>query len=386
MAKGNEMLGYSEMNQRRVAELIGEADTLMRARAEKPEGAIGLSQSEIREYSILRALRETLNMARARQAWALPGIEGEAHRACVKKFGEPPGSNLSIYIPPEVLYRDLTAAVASGGGYLAGTTTGGSYIEMLRNRSVALRLGAQLLPGQRENLLIPRQSGAATAQWLTSEATPPTESAQTLQQIAAAPKTVAAYTEISRQLLLQSNPAAELFVTTDLAAVSAIAVDAAAIKGSGASGEPLGILGTADIGGFSGTSLGLDGLAEAQQDVLDSNAMLNPATLGYATTPTVAKLLKGRQRFTGTDSPLWRGPLHDGNVEGVRAISSKQIPAGDMIYGDWSQILIPEWGTLALEINPYANFAAAIVGVRALWSIDVVVRHAASFSVATSIT
>jgi hypothetical protein len=34
----------------------------------------------------------------------------------------------------------------------------------------------------------------------------------------------------------------------------------------------------------------------------------------------------------------------------------------------------------------FADFKALIIGIRAVWSVNVIVRHAASFTVATSIT
>jgi HK97 family phage major capsid protein len=373
--------------QRQARELVGEAHRLMAALDcdEKPQGLVGLTPGEIERYSLLRVIGEMADMKRVGRPWRIEGVEGEAHRELVKKHGEL-ASHLALYIPPEIQHRDLTANVASAGGYLVGAVTGGSYIEVLRNRSVAFRLGAQRLPGQRENLLIPRQSGAATAAWLSTEGSAATESQQTLQQVTGAPKTVGAYTEISRQLTKQSNPSAEALVMTDLASVIALALDTAVIAGTGATGQPTGLTLTPGIGTFSGTTLGLTALAEAQEDVLAANALLNPQTLGYATTPAVAKLLKGRQRFTGSDTPCWQGPLHDGEIEGVRSIASLQIPTAAMIFGDWSQILIPEWGVLAIEINPFAGFQAAIIGVRSFWTCDVVVRHAESFTLSSSIT
>jgi hypothetical protein len=57
-----------------------------------------------------------------------------------------------------------------------------------------------------------------------------------------------------------------------------------------------------------------------------------------------------------------------------------------MLYGDWDQVVIAEWGVLQVEVNPYANFQAGIIGVRAMVSVDVGLRYAAAFSLATSIT
>lgn len=380
------MLTHPELAMKRIVELSREAGLLAATlNAENKPLGIGLTSTEVREYSLLRAIGEIADMVRAQRAWRLSGVEGEAHRALEARHGHLQ-SAAAFYVPVEVQYRDLTAAVAGAGGYLVQSTTGGSYIDALRNRSVAFRLGAQSLPGQRDNLTIPRQSGSASAVWLNDEGATATESQQAIQQIAGTPKTVSGYTEISRQLTRQSNSAAEQLVVRDLGAVVAVALDAEVISGTGTDGKPLGITNTAGVGAFSGTTLGLDALSEAQQDILTANALLDPDTLGYATTPAVAKLLKTRQRFTGTDTPLWQGALHDGQIEGVRAISSLQLAAASMIYGDWSQVLIPEWGALAIEVNPYANFRAGIIGVRALWSVDVIIRHAASFTVAASIT
>jgi HK97 family phage major capsid protein len=168
--------------------------------------------------------------------------------------------------------------------------------------------------------------------------------------------------------------------------VVALAVDNASINGTGASGQPLGIVGTAGIGAVTGTTLAYSGVVEFQTDVLTANALVNPAAAGYVATPAVAALLSGRSRFTNTDTPLWEGSLMDGAVAGFRAMSSTQIAAGRMLFGDFSQLVIAEWGALEIEVNPYANFAAGITGVRAFYTVDVGVRYAGSFSYSTAIT
>ena len=53
---------------------------------------------------------------------------------------------------------------------------------------------------------------------------------------------------------------------------------------------------------------------------------------------------ENRQQFTNTDTPLWVGAIHKGQISGVRAIATKQIPAATMIYGDWSHAAVVGMG------------------------------------------
>lgn len=360
---------------------------IIKARSEETKthpAHLGLSSKEQREFSIARMIH-----ACASNDWSQAGFEVECSRELAKRMNKTP-SPTRFLVPldvqmraVEIQRRDLTVATAGAGGYLVGTTNVG-FIDMLRNRAVAFRMGATRLTGLRESVTVPRQSAAATAYWLANEATAITESQQTFVQMALTPKNVGAYTEISRQLLLQSNPAAEAIVTADLAAQVALAVDLAALEGSGASGQPTGIANTSGIGAVTGTSIDYAKVLEFQTDVADANVM--PVRGGYVTTPAVAALLKQRVKFASTASPLWEGNIWDGTMEGFPAMSSKQLTAATMIFGDWTMLVVGEWGTLEIDVNPYADFKAALVGVRAIYTVDVGVRIPAAFSRATSIT
>lgn len=363
----------------------------------QPASRLGLSSRDTERFSIMRAIK-----ACAGKSWQKDApYELEISKAVAQRLGKVADEN-HFFVPFEVLQRpfdiqaieqlrqqlgltkrDLTVATASAAGYLVETGNEG-FIEMLRNRSVAFTMGVRRLSGLVGNVTIPRQSAAATAYWLPTEATQITESQQTFVQIAMTPKTVGAYTEISRQLLLQSNPSAEGIVTDDLAKVCAIAADLAVLNGSGAGGQPLGIIGTSGIGGVTGTTIAYGGIVEFQTDVAASN--VRPMAGGYVMTPTVAGLLMGRQRFSGTDTPLWVGNVWDGTMSGFKAMSSNQMPAATILFGDWSEIIVAEWGVLEVEVNPYANFQAGIIGVRCMYSMDVGVRRPFAFSLATSVT
>ena len=173
-------------------------------------------------------------------------------------------------------------------------------------------------------------------------------------------------------------------MNADLAAIVGIAVDTGVISGSGAAGQPHGIIGLAGVGTATGTALALAGLLTAQGTVGAANVV--PVRGGWASTFVNSALLRARQEFANTYSPLWYGSVWDGMMVGYPALASNQIPTGDVIFGDWAQIVVAEWGVLEVEVNPYANFQAGIIGVRAIMTIDVGVRYPAAFYVITAVT
>lgn len=271
----------------------------------------------------------------------------------------------------------------AGGNMTATNLRPQDFIELLRNATLLKQLGARTLSGLVGNADITRQTGAATGYWLSTEATAITESQQTVGLLQLRPKVLGAYTEISRLLLQQSTPDADAFVMEDLAQVLGLSLDAAGIN-VGGSGAPVGILGTPGIGAFTGTSLGLVALLDAQTDVAGANALNTGCS--YLTTPTVASLLAQRQRFASTDTPLWKGNILAGEVLGFNGLSTNQMPAATAIFGDFRQVVFAEWGALEIAANPYANFAVGITGIRAFYTCDVGVRIAGAFSAASSIT
>jgi HK97 family phage major capsid protein/HK97 family phage prohead protease len=364
-----------------------------RNKGSKPVTNLGLSAPERKRFSITRAIQ-----ACADQNWSKAGFEAECSREIAGRLGRVLDPR-KILVPLEIQERelgvtraqvdavlgrrDLTVATAGAGGFLVETANVG-FIELLRNVAVVFRMGATRMPGMVGNVTIPKQSAAGTPYWLANEGSTITESQPTFVQIALSPKTVGGYTEISRNLLMQSSPAVEGLVLTDLAAIVSLAADLAVLNGSGSAGQPTGILGTSGIGSVTGTSLDYADIIEFQTDTAAGNSLFGNS--GYVTTPAVAGLLKQRVKFSSTASPIWDGQLLEANVDGYRGMASQQMPAATMLFGDFGTVLVPEWGILELEVNPYAGFTAGIVGVRALYSLDVGVRYATAFSAASSIT
>lgn len=333
------------------------------------------------QYSIPRAVRSILA-----GNWGRGGAENQSPEYATSKalesiFG--PAAYNGVRLPNDAL-RDLTAGVVGDGGYLVPTFTKG-YVDDLQPASVALKMGATVESAENAGHNVPSGDTSVVTEWLPDETTPITESSPTFVSINSTIKILGAYCEISRQLLLQSN--AEAVLRRMLNRAAAAALDAAIINGSGASGQPMGIVGTTGIGTFTGTSLDQAALRNAQADVGNADAVLTPEAQGYVTTPTVAELLTTRARATGSDRMLWEGKSSDGTVEGCRAMSTTGCPAGTMIFGDWSAVTVLQFdGGLSIAVDPYSKFNTGLVGLRLLMPVDIIITHPAAFSVATSVT
>jgi len=353
---------------------------------------LGLTRKETQRYSLMNALRASVN-----KSWEKAGLELECNKAISERLHRLPRSETSFFVPLDVMMadrginrggmqRDMTSAGVSGSQYMVGTDNlSGSFIDLLRNTSVALSMGVTRLSGLVGNVTIPKMTAGNTAYWLSDENTQITESQPTIGQMALAPKNVAALTELSHQLMQQSTPDAETLVLTSIARDIGLAVDVGILRGSGSAGQPTGIANTGSIGAFTGTSLAAAALLDAQADVATANA-LYPGC-GYVTTPAVAALLMARPELPSTGTTrMWKGNMQMGSIFDFPAMSSAQMSSATMLFGWWPSVYLAEWGVLELMTNPYSDFTRGLTAVRGWYTCDVGVRYPGAWSYASSIT
>jgi len=352
---------------------------------------VGLSRKDTQQYSLFRAIRALRFGSSDPKYMDAAKFEIECSRQVAKQIGRE--GSTGILVPGEVLVRSLgdaatrAMAVSPGakGGYMVSVENAG-FIDILRNRSVAMRMGARQLSGLTGNVMFPRQTGKPTVTWQAGEGVSVTAADQTLGQLSMTPKTCIAITDVSEQLLRQSSPSAEAFVMADLAADVAIdGVDAAVINGTGGA-QPLGIKNT------TGITSGQDSATCTYAKLLafpvaagGANAIRgNP---GWVTNIAGAAVLMQKQRFTSTDTPVWVGNLLDGSLVGFNAMSSEQLASGNLIFGSWDELVIGDWGVLELSTdNGGTRFNQAQVGIRAMWMVDVMLRYPQAFVVSTNLS
>ncbi|WP_028317472.1 phage major capsid protein [Desulfobulbus elongatus] len=291
--------------------------------------------------------------------------------------------------------RELTVGTATAGGHTVATNLlAGSFVDILRNRSMVMNLGPTILTNLIGDVAIPRQTGSSAPYYIGEGDDIPASDAS-FDQILLTPYTIGARTSYSRKALLQASIDMEQFVRQDLGKILALGVDLAAINGTGTNNQPLGILNTSGIGVVAG---GENGAAPSHGDMVGlwaqiANDNADAGNMAFLTNSKVCAKLMTVDKGTDTGEFVIQNlPGQDGFTlaAGMRCGISNQVPSNltkgtatdcsAIICGNWADLLIGMWGGLDIIVDPYSDSASGKVHVTAFLSFDVAVRHPESFA------
>ena len=338
---------------------------------------IGLTEKETKRFSILKAINAMANPT-DRAAQENAAFEFECSREAGKIYNATPQG---VMLPPEILrtwgQRDLNASDDSN--LIGEDYRGSDFIDVLRNNSAVMPL-ATTLNGLSGDVKIPKKTAASTAAFISAEGGAAGESEMTIGSVTMSPKTCGAFTDCTRQLLIQSSIDVENLIRDDLAKSMAVAIDNGALEGSGSSGNPTGITNTSGINTVSLSSAAAPTWAETVS--MESSLAVDNALLGdlaYIVHPTNYGTLK----TTTKDSGSGRFIAENGEVNGYKVVVSPQLTVNNYVFGNFRDLLIGFFGGLDIVVDPYSNSSSGTVRIVALQSVDVNVRHAVSFCAAS---
>jgi HK97 family phage major capsid protein/HK97 family phage prohead protease len=338
---------------------------------------VGLEAKEVQRFSFLRAITALANPT-DRNAQEAAAFEREVSEEAAKRYDKPASG---ILVPNEVLQgytRDLNVGTATAGGNLVETELlAGSFIDILRNRMAVMQAGVTTLNGLSGNVSIPRQTSASTAYWV-GEGSDVTESQQAFDQVNLTPKTIGATTDYTRKLLLQTSISVETMVRNDIAKQIALALDTAAIYGSGSSNQPTGITNTTGIGTATVTGVGTFAeLIAMETDVAVANA--DQGALKYIVNATARGGLKSVKKDAGSGEFVFA----NNEINGYPVIVSNQLTNNDCLFGDFSQLIAAFWSGLDLTVDPYAMSKSGSIRIVALQDVDFGVKQPTAFCLGT---
>lgn len=350
-------------------------------------GPSGKEANELRNYSFIKAIRSQMTGQK------VEGLEAEMHQEAVKEARTSGIELEGIGVPSMLLgkqeKRDLVVGTDTAGGHTVQTDLG-ELIPALRPNLLVEQMGARMLTGLQGDVKLPRNNGVGSAAWegeqdTTAETTP------TFDSISLSPNRLAAFTQYSKKLLAQSSISVESFVRQDLELAIRIAVDSAAINGSGSGDQPTGILNTSGIGSVVGGTNGavptFGNLVDLETEVNIDNALMG--SLGYLSTPGIKGLLKQTKIDAGSGMFIMGQDSRE--LNGYRAGFSTQVPSTltkgtadsichAIIFGNFDDLIVANWAGVDIVVDPYtrAKDATVQVIINSFW--DIALRHAQSFA------
>ena len=397
-------------------QMIANGTTLNEARANVLEklGAkpietvtpVELNHKENREYKISAGIQALCD-----GNWDRPGA-GFAREVSqdIAKNSVTGGSSRSLFIPYSALNRAtyVTSGATTGGNIVATDLRADDFIEALRNNTVMVGLGVQVLSGLVGDVAIPRRSGVASTGYLSSETTAISQAESTFDQISMTPKTLATMSKFSRNMLIQATPGIEQLVRNDLSEGINVGLDLGILNGTGSSGQPTGIMQTSGIGsvamGTNGGAITVDALVDLETALMEDNASVNADSISYVTNAKVMGAIKklktsgGEYLVNNNLQALGRGATPIA-VNGYPLAMTNQVPSNltkgstsgscsAVVLGDFSQAILGLFGG-GVEITvgeDSDDFAKNLTSVKAVVAFDVAVRHAQSFAAILDVT
>jgi HK97 family phage major capsid protein len=333
------------------------------------------------------------------------GIEFEMHQEAAAEFQRAGVSVAahSVLLPSDVFKRDMTATggtSGSEGGVNIQTNVGG-IIDVLLPATVLNGLGVTRFDNLTGNLDLPQASTQPSAGWNTENGTA-TEKSPAFGKVSFSPKRLAAFIQVSNQLLRQSSNSIDAYVRQYLINAMAQELEKAAIKGGGTN-EPTGIIGNSNVnvifaGGASSNSTNANGAAVVWADVVNAmKAVENSNAMGqaYLTNPLVKAALQTTARQASGVEGNFILQSGAGELNGYPLAVTTNVPSNlskgssstlsGMIFGDFSKLAIASWGGMELTVDPFSGATAGLTNMVLNSYMDVNLLQPKAFAVCKDI-
>lgn len=330
------------------------------------------------QFSILRAAQRLCAHQR------VDGVEGELSDEIARRTGRP---TEGFYIPYDLAIESrANTDTSTAVGAVNHGVIYSQFIDLLRSKTILSTVGATFIPDLVGEMDIPKVNGGVQTYWV-GENTAATAGNATIGSVELRQKTVAARTLLTRKMKQSSAVSLEQILRNDLALGLGLAIESAALNGTGLNDQPLGLLNNDEIGLVTvGSGTVWAAILGLESEVSTANADIG--SLAYVTSPRGRGKLKQTEVATNTAQFVWD---RSGQVNGYGAHASTLIPGdlnggseGDgfntaVVYGSWNNMLIALFGGLEVVLDNLTD-AAGGTWLKAFQSVDVKLRHNAAFA------
>lgn len=348
------------------------------------ERLAGMEKKAQRGFSFSKFVREIAE-------GELTGLEAEVAEMGAEEYRRLGLSQTGVAIPSAVLRASTgqNYTNAGDGGNLV-ETMGARYVDVLKEKLVVAQLGATVLTD-----LVGQVPVITTAQinasWAAEGASASTSKANFAKAVLS-PKRNVVQTAVSKDLLRQTSYDVENMLLGMMADAHANLIEAAAIAGTGSGNQPKGILSETGVGsvamGTNGAAITWGKVVELESKINAENA--NKGKMAYLTNAKVWASLKTTEM--AANSGRFILDPNSATVNGYKADFSNLVPANltkgstssacsAMIFGNFADLYIGEWGGLDIVVDPYTKAGMGEIVLTINAYNDVLVAQPKSFAV-----
>ena len=332
-------------------------------------------KTEKRKFSILKFINEVATDS-------LSGLELDAAQEGAAEYDRL-GFTRQGQVIPSFLLRDILGQSVTEDGDILGEVRPTVFMPQLNNKLTVQNLGATVLTGLVGKVPV-ASSAAVVAQWAAEGKDVEVGKINWAKNMLS-PKRNVTRTAVTKDLLRQTSLDVESYLIRLMQNAHNELVEAGVI--AGAVDGPTGILKTTGVKVIeAGGAITWEDIVALETAVNENNA--GKGKLGYLTNAKVWGAMKTTPKVAGGDRFIMEEAAGN-RVNGYPADWTNIVPSADgsvMIFGNWEDLFVGEWGGFDIVIDPYtqAGSAQIIITINA-WN-DAIVAEPKSFAVLKGIT
>ena len=298
----------------------------------KKVSSIKVREQEKRNFSLIRAIREIANGEKL--SGDAEAITRAGREEMIKAGLNPVGS---IIVPQQRADVTVTAEHDDTIGIDVYNT-----FAPIREGLVAVKAGARYYAGLTSDVRIPVLGGGNVA-WATEVASA-ADPTYAFTSVNLTPKRLTAQFKLSKQMVAQDSAQIEATLLADIRKAVITKLNATMFGTAAASGgAPKGI-GNGQTAAVATDWAKLTTLVEAAVERLAVGE-----DYAYIASPEAAAVIR-QMTYNKTTRLVYEG----GNVDGTPLFKTIGCAANQAYYGDWSNLVIGQWGALDLTVDPYS--------------------------------
>ena len=290
-----------------------------------------------KEFRLIKAINDIANnrsVDETAQAVVKAGAE-EMRKAGVSYGGQ-------IQLPTSEL-RSAITVTAEGEDVVA--TEIYDILEPLRAKNVLVAAGAKFITGLVGDVQVPSMS-AGNVTW-EGETASAKDGAQTFTAVKLSPKRLTAYVDISKQFLVQDSKSAEALIRQDIINAINSKLEATILgSAAGTTTQPAGI-----FNGKSKTTIA------SFKDVCDLEAKIEDANVIGECKYVMSNKAKAALRNMAKSAKSTELVMEGGAIDGTAVLNTSNVEEQNVVYGDFSNLAIGQWGSIDLLVDPYTKAA-----------------------------